>query len=125
MIFSQIGRTSTTHNINNFQHPILTNEEQMIGCRLGVDTWADTSCSGKHAYVESFVEGRTVNATGFTSSLGTMKNLPIANVVYAYDTHQGETILIENYNTIYLGKEMCDSLLNPIQAEENDVRVDT
>ena len=125
MIFSTIGKTTTKFNIDHFKHPQLTNDELLHGCRLGIDTWADTSCSGKHAYVESFVEGRTVNATGFTSSLGTMTNLPIANVLYAYDTHHGETIIIENYNTIYLGNEMTDSLLNPIQAEENDVRVDT
>ena len=71
------------------------------GTRLGIDSWADTSCSGKHAYVESFVEGRTVNATGFSASLGSMKNLPIANVVYAYDKADGQTLLLENKNTIY------------------------
>ena len=124
MLSSKIGRTSTSINIDEFNHPKLNNDETLLGCRLGFDTWADTSCSGKHAYVESFVEGRTVNATGFTSSLGTMNDLPIANVLYAYDTFDGETILLENHNTIYLGDKMDDSLLNPIQSEENDVRID-
>ena len=124
MLSSIIGRTSTNINIDTFNHPILTDDEQLFGCRLGFDTWADTSCSGKHAFVESFVEGRTVNATGFTSSLGTMKDLPIANVLYAYDTNDGNTIILENHNTIYLGENMDDSLLNPIQSEENDVRID-
>ena len=79
------------------------------GTRLGIDSWADTSCSGKHAYVESFVEGQTINASGFTSSLGTMKNLPIADILlYVYDMNDGQTILLGNNNTIYLGKDMTD-----------------
>jgi hypothetical protein len=117
-------KTSTSNNIINFWHPILTPEELFNGTRLGIDSWADTSCAGKHAYVESFVEGKTVNATGFSSALGSMKNLPIVNVVYAYDKPNGETILLENYNAIYLGTNMNDSLLNPIQAEENEVHID-
>ena len=31
-------------------------------------------------------------------------------------------VLIEHNNTIYLGKDMIDSLANPIQYEDNDVR---
>jgi hypothetical protein len=92
IISSNIGKTKTSININEFSHPVLSDNDILFGCRLGLDTWADTSCSGKHAYVESFIEGKTVNATGFTSSLGTMKDLPIANVLYAYDMNDGTTI---------------------------------
>lgn len=123
-ITSVIGKTKSNITIDNFRHPKLTQLELNQGTRLGFDSWADTSCSGKHAYVESFVEGKTVNACGFSTTLGTMNNLPIANVVYAYDTVDGRTLLLENYNTIYLGDSMEDSLVNPIQAEENSVRVD-
>ena len=125
MLSSTIAHTSSSVNIDKFKHPTLSNEEKLNGCRLGIDTWADTSCSGKHAYVESFIEGKTINASGFTSSLGTMKNLPIANVIYAYDTNEGETLLLENNHTIYLGNDMQDSLINPIQVEENNIHVDT
>lgn len=107
-----------------FRHPQLTKEEMHNGCRLGWDTWADTSCSGKHAYVDEFIVGKSVTATGFTASLGSVQNLPMANVLYAYDTLQGATILLQHNNTIYLGKEMNDSLANPIQAEEEGVRID-
>ena len=91
---------------------------------MGIDTWADTSCAGKHAHVVEFIEGLLVTATGFTSSLGKMENLPIANVVYAYDSRNGSTILLESNNCIYLGDEMQDSLINPIQSEEADIRMD-
>ena len=95
------------------------------GTCLGIDSWADTSCAGKHAYVEEFVVGKFVNASGFTSQLGTIKSLPIANVLYAYDDENGQTIILESNNAIYLGEMMEDSLMNPIQAEEEGVRVDT
>ena len=54
-----------------------------------------------------------------------MKDLPIAHVVYAYDGRDGNTILLENFNSIYLGKNMDDSLVNPIQIEDAGVRIDT
>jgi len=53
-----------------------------------------------------------------------MENLPIANVVYAYDSNDGLTILLESNNYIYFGDGMWDSLLNPIQSEEVDIRMD-
>ena len=119
-----IGFTSSSHLITNFKHPVLTSEEMLSGTRLGFDSWADTSCAGRHAFVESFVEGKSVNAVGFSTSLGTLSNLPIANVLYAYDTAQGNTLIIENCNAIYLGEKMDDSLVNPVQCECNDTRVD-
>ena len=72
----------------------------MKDCHLGIDSWANTGYSGKHAYVEEFISGRTVNATGFAPSLGSLKNLPIDNVLYAYDTPSGKTVLLEHKNVI-------------------------
>lgn len=86
--------------------------------------WADTSCSGKHAHVLEFIEGKTVTATGFSSDLGSLSNLPIANVAYAHDLPSGETIILQINNTIYLGSEMDGGLLNSIQCMENNVHVD-
>ena len=99
-------------------------EELDNGCKLGIDSWPDTACAGKHAFVEEFVAGKSVTATGFTLSLGTLDNLPIANVLYACDLENGTTVILESNNSIYMGSEMDNSLLNPIQMEENDVKVD-
>ena len=99
-------------------------EELDNGCKLGIDSWADTACAGKHAFVEEFVAGKSVTVTGFTSALGTLNNLPIANVLYACDLENGTTVILESNNSIYMGSEMDNSLLNPIQMEENDVKVD-
>ena len=125
MITSRIAKTVTNANADTFRHPILSDEDHNEGCKLGIDTWADTCCAGKHAYVEEFVEGKTVTATGFTSSLGSVTNLPVANIVDAYDATDGTVILLECNNSIYLGVKMSDSLMNPIQVEEVGVRVDT
>ena len=79
-----ISWTQTKEN-STFRHPVLNKDETKQGCRLGIDSWADTSCSGKHAYVEEFIEGKNVTASGFSNSLGELKNLPMANVLYAHD----------------------------------------
>ena len=124
-VFSQmIAKASRSDSLDNFRHPVLTSAEHTSGCHLGIDTWTDTMCSGKHAFVEEFVEGKSVTATGFTPSLGSLPSLPIANVLYAYDAADGTVLVLEANNSIYLGDKMNDSLMNPIQAEEVDVRVD-
>ena len=126
MISTAILSVSRTQfNPDTFRHPVLTDAEHDHGTRLGIDTWADTACAGKHAFVEEFLIGKFVTASGFTSALGLLEDLPVANVLYAYDMSNGETLLLESNNAIYLGNKMDDSLLNPIQAEEEGVRVDT
>ena len=70
-------------------HPTLQDPECKIGCRLDLGMWTDTICSVKHDFVEEFIEGQTVIETGFTSYLGTIKDLPIDNVFYVYDTTYG------------------------------------
>ena len=116
-----VGPSAST---SNFRHPILSDEETRLGCRLGIDSWADTSCAGRHAHVLEFVEGRTVTAHGFASSLTPITNLSIANVAYAYDSADGETFIFIVNNSIYLGDLMEDGLLNPIQCMENNIRID-
>ena len=94
------------------------------GCRLGPDSWTETGFSGKHAYVEDFFEGKCVNVTGLTSNLGSIDNLPITYVLYAFDKDDETMVLLEKNNTIYTGYDRIYSLDNPIQCEDNDVGVD-
>ena len=51
-----------------------TIEELRLGCKLGLDSWADMGCSEKHAHVEEFVIGKSVTTTGFSSFLGKVDN---------------------------------------------------
>ena len=91
-MFSKIAKTSTQVNHDQLRHHKLSKGELLEGCRLGIDSWANTVCASKHAYAEEFIFGRTVNATGFAPSLGLLNNLPIVNVIYAYDTPSGTTV---------------------------------
>ena len=119
-----IRASANTRPMEVFIHPTLSQEELQLWGRLGLYYWADTSWLGKYAYVEEFFEGRTVTDTGFTSTLGSMKYLPIANIMYAYDISYETTIILEHNNTIYMGNDIFDSLYNPIQSKESDNRVD-
>ena len=67
-----IGKSSFQPQMDNFRHPVLTPFELHDGCRMGIDTWDDTSCAGRHAHIVELVEGSLFTATGFTSSLGKM-----------------------------------------------------
>ena len=100
---SNIAKTSSGFAYDSFRHPVLSDREHTDGGKLGIDSWADTCCAGKHAFVEEFIEGKTVTASGFTASLGSLKNLPLANVLYAYDGKDGKVTLIECNNAIYMG----------------------
>ena len=79
-----MGATIDYYN-EQFLHPNISEEEMKSGCRLDLDTWADNISSGKHVYVEEFIKGKTVTATGFSVSLGSMKDLSVANVLYDFD----------------------------------------
>ena len=116
-MFRIIREVKTDYSFNMFRHPKLLREELRLGCKLGLDSWADTGYAGKHAHVEEFVLGKTVMATGFSPSLGKLDNLNVAHVLYAYDHAEGSVILLEHNNVIYMGDNMVDSLSNPLQSE--------
>ena len=117
-------RVKIDYSYDTFRHPKLLKEELRLGCKLGLDSWTDTGCAGRHAHVEEFVLGKTVIATGFSSSQGKLDDLPFSYFLYAYDHVERSVILIEHNHTIYMGDNMDDSLSNPIQSEEAGVGVD-
>ena len=85
MITYRIAKSVTNSSAGTFCHPVLSDTEH-------VET---------HIFGE-IVKGETFTATGFTSSLGLVSNLPISNVVYAYDFTHGTVLLLECNNSIYL-----------------------
>ena len=119
---SVIASTSHHYKSTYFCHPFLSEDEIKSGCILGLDSWADTGCSGKHAYIGGFVEGKSVSVTGNTSTLRSIDKIPIARVLYAFYKEDGTLLFLEHNTTIYMGGDMIDSLANTIQCEDNDVR---
>ena len=112
--------SSTYHN---FRHPVLSQAEMQQGCKLGIDSYADTSCAGRHSHVISFVEGKEITAKAWNNH--ETSNLRVANVAYAYDLPTGQPIILILNQAIYGGELMEDGLLQPIQCLMNDVEVDT
>ena len=89
-----------------------------------LDSWAETGCSGKHDYTDELVQGKSVNVTGFTYALISIDNLPISHVLYAFYKEDGTVVLLEHNNTIHTGKgDIINSLANPIQCEDNDMKI--
>ena len=121
---SFIKKTSTIQSYNTHTVIPLSKDELRNGCELGLDTWADTCCVGKHAHIDSYVDGKMVSAKGFASTLPTLDNIPIVNASFAYDDGTGRTWLLQVNNAIYLGSHMDHSLLCPNQCEDNDIRID-
>ena len=70
------------------------------------------------------MQSKSIIASGFAPSLGSICNLPIAHFLYAYDKPDETVLLIECNSAIYMGEDMEDGLANPMQAEENKVRID-
>ena len=69
--------------------------------------------------------GKFITSRGFTTALGSLEYPSIANVLYAYDAPNGETIISEAKKSICLCDNMDDSFINHIYDEEAGVRVDT
>ena len=76
------------------------------GYRLVLDSWDDTGLSGKHAHVYDFFEVKSVNVTGFTSTLGYIYNLSIAHILYEFYKEDGTVVFIEQNNTKYMEDNM-------------------
>ena len=69
--------------------------------------------------------GKFITAKGFTTALGSLDNLPIADVLYAYNEENSEIIILKAKKSIYLCDKMDELLIKPIQSEEVGVHVDT
>ena len=105
-------------------HKITTIEESN-SCDLLMDTGADTCCAGKHAYVLATIEGVSVSCRGFSDNLSVEANLPVVNVIYAYDCKKrGEVILPQLNHCIYLGDKKNDAIACPNQLRLFGIHVD-
>ena len=118
-----ISKSSTFDTFDISDAPLGANELH-VGCRLGIDSHADTTCLNKHAHIECTHHGMTVDAVPFSGELGTLKSLPIIDGILAFDHPTTmETILLRARNSIYI-KDMENCLLCPNQARASGVIVD-
>ena len=101
----------------------LSSKELSTGTHMGMDSHADTTCVNKHAFIESIVEGFTVDAIPFDKSIGKLTDLPIVNAVYAYDHPVEMTTHLLHFNHSIYVRDMDNTLLCPNQARERGIIV--
>ena len=81
---------SSTHN--------LTNEELSVGCKLGIDTHADSSCAGRHIRILEYISGKKYNVTPFHDSYAPKTDVGMINGVVAVDNPDGSGYILELNN---------------------------
>ena len=81
----------------------------------GIDTW----CVGRHVYAIEKIQGYIVTCCGFSDNLLVNEDLPIINIIYAYDSKErGKVILLQLNYCVHLGdkrKTQLPILLNYVQ----------
>ena len=65
--------------------PALSTNEPHMGYELLIDSRVDTYCAGPHTYIIELITGMSVSYRGFSDNLPIEEDLPILNVLYAYD----------------------------------------
>ena len=113
-------------NSSNKEAPLvhaLSEYELQQGARLGIDTHADTSCAGKHVRILEYVQGVRFSVAPFQGP--SITNVSLANGVVAVDREDGQPgYILELNNFLDFSNSMEHSLLCPMQARLNGIRID-
>ena len=137
--------STTTENQYYLDHndvrrlcPITSSEKRLVGAqvkidqlknyaarkRCEIDTRADKFCAGQ-TFLLHEATGMVVDVGGFHPSLPVMKDVPIGTAITAYDTSDGETIILGVHQALFFGASMEHSLCQPNQLREFGIVVDT
>jgi hypothetical protein len=88
-----------------------------------MDSHADTCCFGIGATVLSIDTNTVAEVTGFSESLGKVKQVPIASVAVAYDCPESFETFILIFHQVLLIKEMKSHLICPNQLRMGGITV--
>jgi len=72
-------------------------------CISEIDSRADTFCFGKGWVMDSYT-GIQVDVGGFHDSMETVKNVPVATCLSAFDHPNGPTYILVANKVLFLGK---------------------
>ena len=82
------GLTSKLQTVNNLSSSVksisgishdLSEVELIQGCRLGIDTHADSSCAGRHVRPLEFISGKKFSVTPFHDSYAPKSDVGMIN----------------------------------------------
>ena len=97
--------------------------EMESGSRLGIDTHADTTCAGKHVKILERIDGPLFDVSPFNGP--PVKNVGLINGVVAVDREDGHAgYILEINNALDFTMSMDHSLLCPMQARVNGIKID-
>ena len=102
----------------------LTNSEMKQGCRLGMDSHADMTCVSRHARIMEIYHGKSCVVMPFHDSYKSMKNVQTVNAAYAYDTNDGNTVILRINQALNFSDGMENALLCPNQTRINGIVID-
>ena len=91
--------------------------------RPGLDTHADISFAGASSYLYKEVKGQLNTVTPFNEQYKALSNIKTCNVLYAHDTTDGMTYIINVNQTLDFRTSMTNSILCTNQARSNGVEV--
>ena len=103
---------------------ILTENELLEGCRLGMDSHADMSCLGKHARILEILENQTCSVYPFNDSYAPMTNINVVNGAFALDLADGSTIILKINQALDFSSTMENSILCTNQSRSNNIIID-
>jgi hypothetical protein len=119
----QVPSTYATSSLTTHRHTtIAAYKSTTYTTRAELDSHANTCSFGKNAYIVQDT-GQTISVTGFISSLGTVKRVPIVTAAIAYDdpaTYQ--TYILFFHQSLYFEK-LDKHLLCPAQMRANQIIV--
>ena len=73
---------------------LLTTQQKSKGCRLGINTHADSSCAGKHVRILEFIDGKRYNVTPFHYSYRSQENIGLVNGIVVVDKDNGDRYIL-------------------------------
>ena len=85
----------------------------MIGCKLGIDTHADSSCAGRHVRPLEFISGKKYSVTPFHDSYARKTDVGMINGVVTVDKPDGGGFILELNIFLDFTSSMNGSILVP------------
>ena len=107
---------STSHKLNE--------DELMIGWKLGIDTHADSSCTGRHIRPLECISGKRYSVTPFHDSYAPKTDVSMINGVVAVDKPDGGGFILKLNNFLDFTSSMNDLILVLMQARQNNIVID-
>ena len=98
----------------------LSEYELQEGCRVGIDSHADTSCAGRHVRILERIDGRSFSVSPFNDKYKPLEDIKMINGAVAIDIDDG-TGFVELNNFLDFTDSMNDTIVVPMQARLNSV----